>query len=179
MQPIGEGAAFPGFEGLIGNPEGNDVVMEFFPHGNFDQIDCPWSPELTTGLDPEARATLEMGLEIKVVIKISITLKQTKPARGRIEKWGNMELFRVREWPPDPFLLPRVHEQSVGIVHFRPVIIKEAGLILAGKKHARERRNAQSLYFGAREQGGLDIHHRFRIGGEGKTVRARHGLAIE
>src|ERR687896_324768 len=111
--------------------------MEFFPHGNFDKIDRPCSPCLTTGLNPEARATLEMCLEIKVVIEIPITLKQAKPARGLVEKRGDMELFWVREWPPDPFVLPRVREQPVGIVHFRPVIIDEAGLILTGKKHTR------------------------------------------
>jgi len=83
---IGEGAAFPRFERLVCYPEGNDVVMEFFSHGNFDKIDRSFSPCPILWFDPEARSTLEMCFEIKVVIEIPITLQQAKTTRGLVKE---------------------------------------------------------------------------------------------
>jgi hypothetical protein len=124
--------------------------------------------------DPEAGAALEMRFEIEIVVEGAVALKQTKTARGLVKERRDAELFGVRKRPSDPFILPGVHQQSVRIMHLWPVIIDSTSLILAGKKHAGQRRNAKPLHVGAGKERGLHLNHGFCARSNVKAVGAGH-----
>ena len=95
-----------------------------------------------------------------MVSKVAISLQQAKPAWVIEFKITDAQFFRIPQRTSQPSAGAGMHEESVRVMHFRAPILRWTGFFFAEEKHARQRRDAQFLYWLAKKQPGAHVNDR-------------------
>ena len=69
--------------------------------------------------------------------------------------------------------------QSIRVVHFRAIVVEAPAVGLIEQEHRSQRRNADHVQVGAREERELDVHDGLDARLHGEAVGSRGGLALE
>ena len=67
--------------------------------GDLDQLHLALAP-VADWLDPQARATFVMGLEVLEVVELTVALDEAEAARAGVAERADLQFLRVGERPP-------------------------------------------------------------------------------
>ena len=160
------------------HPEGHDVVPVLAARRQLEQPHGALAP-ITTGLDPRGRTLFIVRLEVLVAGNPAVALHQAEtdePLHGRIRKLGRI---RIMQGPPGAAAHDVLHDEAVGVVHFRPHLPRRPGGIFPVPEHAREGRHARERHRPAENQLRPDIHHRRLAGPHHELVGAGYARPLQ
>ncbi len=81
--------------------------------------------------------------QILVILKAAVALQEPKSLEFIEFEITDAQFLRIAERPPKPLAGLRMHQQTIRVVHFRAPVLCQAGSLLAKKKHARQRCDAE------------------------------------
>ena len=175
---VGVGESLEGLRRGLGRPVGDDIIRRFVLGREFEQFDPAFAP-IAMRFDEIGRAGLVGKFDVLVMVEIAVALDEAKPLDAGVGESRHGDDARRAQRAPDPFAAARVHQQSVGIMQFGPVIVGAFGAVFTVEEHRGQRRHADLDILPAREHRRRHFHHALYIGIKIETKGAGHGGTIE